>query len=71
MPLYLYRYPHEFSRLELRRLATFVVDGRCADLPMASKFLDHSQVCPRVEQMGDARNRQTTDHLVEEDLCGY
>jgi hypothetical protein len=52
------RYPHEFSRLELRRLAAPVVDSRRGDLPMACKLLDHSQICPRVEQMGDEASPQ-------------
>ena len=32
-------YPHEFNRLQLRRLTTSVVNRCCTDLPVSGQFL--------------------------------
>ena len=46
------RYSHEFNRLKLRRLTTFVVNRRCTNLPVSSQSLYDSQIRTRIEQMG-------------------
>jgi hypothetical protein len=45
-------YAHEFNRLELRRLATFVVNRRRTNLPVSSELLHDSKIRTGLEQIG-------------------